>query len=305
MRLVQHKKEAYWFYRFLSIFYDDFVNPFFWNSRMRDEALQLAELETSGIDVVDVGSGTGFTTQGIVQQVPSRKVTCIDQSPHQMAHAKAKSDLRGCQFLQGDAENLPFVDDQFDRYVSAGSIEYWPDPQKGICESYRVIKPGGIVLMIGPLRPRNAIARFIADAWMLFPEEAEYEKWYENAGFTDIQKKYVAPAWVNKEKYGVAIAGRKPQPGPSPLSAAAVPQEEVAEKMTLWRRLKLAARLVLGSLAGLLFIPIAIWGYFRQLVRNLIRPDEKTVYDPLTPQQLFSFMVLATAGLLIVSWFLL
>ena len=28
--------------------------------------------------------------------------------------------------LQGDAEDLPFPDDAFDRYVSAGSIEYWP-----------------------------------------------------------------------------------------------------------------------------------------------------------------------------------
>ena len=35
---------------------------------------------------------------------------------------------------QGDAEDLPFPTDSFDRYVSAGSIEYWPEPQRGICE---------------------------------------------------------------------------------------------------------------------------------------------------------------------------
>jgi hypothetical protein len=34
--------------------------------------------------------------------------------------------------LQGDAEDLPFATDSFDRYVSAGSIEYWPEPQRGI-----------------------------------------------------------------------------------------------------------------------------------------------------------------------------
>ena len=39
--------------------------------------------------------------------------------------------------LQGDAENLPFETDSFERYVSAGSIEYWPDPQRGIKEAYR------------------------------------------------------------------------------------------------------------------------------------------------------------------------
>jgi hypothetical protein len=36
--------------------------------------------------------------------------------------------------VQGDAEDLPFETDSKDRYVSAGSIEYWPEPQRGICE---------------------------------------------------------------------------------------------------------------------------------------------------------------------------
>jgi len=39
--------------------------------------------------------------------------------------------------MQGDAEDLPFETDSFDRYVSAGSIEYWPEPQRGIKEAYR------------------------------------------------------------------------------------------------------------------------------------------------------------------------
>ena len=39
--------------------------------------------------------------------------------------------------MQGDAEDLPFPTDSFDRYVSAGSIEYWPEPQRGIKEAYR------------------------------------------------------------------------------------------------------------------------------------------------------------------------
>jgi len=69
MRLVQHKREAYWFYRFLSIFYDKLVNPLFWTVPMRDKALELAQLDEEGITVIDVGSGTGFTTEGIVRHV--------------------------------------------------------------------------------------------------------------------------------------------------------------------------------------------------------------------------------------------
>ena len=60
MRLMQHKKEAFWFYRFLSIFYDKFVNPLFWTKKMRDDSLKLALLEQANISVIDVGSGTGL-----------------------------------------------------------------------------------------------------------------------------------------------------------------------------------------------------------------------------------------------------
>ena len=68
MRLIQHKREAYWFYRFLSLWYDRWVNPLFWTPAMRGLALDEAALEP-GVTVVDAGAGTGFTTEGIVARV--------------------------------------------------------------------------------------------------------------------------------------------------------------------------------------------------------------------------------------------
>lgn len=85
------------------------------------------------LQVVDVGGGTGFCTQGIVKTVNPQNVTLLDQSDHQMAKAAKKDDLQGITLVKGDAEDLPFESDSFDRYVSAGSIEYWPEPQRGIC----------------------------------------------------------------------------------------------------------------------------------------------------------------------------
>eukprot|EP00967_Tisochrysis_lutea_P034025 scaffold40541_cov20-Tisochrysis_lutea.AAC.2 len=61
--------------------------------------------------------------------------------------------------MQGDAEDLPFETDSFDRYVSAGSIEYWPEPQRGIKEAYRVIKEGGTACLIGPVHPTFWLSR--------------------------------------------------------------------------------------------------------------------------------------------------
>ena len=44
MGLIQHKKEAYWFYRFVSPVYDRWVNPLFWTPEQRGAALRLAQL---------------------------------------------------------------------------------------------------------------------------------------------------------------------------------------------------------------------------------------------------------------------
>ena len=263
MRLIQHKREAYWFYRFLSVFYDGFVNPLFWTEAMRDEALALARLDDPSLRVIDVGSGTGFTTQGIIRHLDGRQVTCLDQSPHQMAKAKRKADLQKCTFVLGDAENLPFPTDYFDRYISAGSIEYWPHPQGGINEAYRVIRPGGVALLIGPLEPGRGFPRLMANLWMLFPKESEYRDWFERAGFQQIRVRYVRPHWHHNDKseYGIAIAGVKPVSGP-PLHAD--PGGAEAETpMTFGRRLQMLGRLLLGSIAGFVFIPIALLASLR------------------------------------------
>lgn len=119
-RFIQHKKEAYWFYRFLSIVYDHIINPGHWTEDMRDDALEPADLSHPDMRVVDVGGGTGFTTLGIVKTVKAKNVTILDQSPHQLAKAKQKEPLKECKIVEGDAEDLPFPTDYADRYVSAG-----------------------------------------------------------------------------------------------------------------------------------------------------------------------------------------
>lgn len=125
LRFIQHKKEAFWFYRFLSIVYDHIINPGHWTEDMRDDALEPADLNDRNLVVVDVGGGTGFTTLGIVKHVDAKNVTLLDQSPHQLAKAKEKEPLKDCRIIEGDAEDLPFPTDYADRYVSAG--RYIPD----------------------------------------------------------------------------------------------------------------------------------------------------------------------------------
>lgn len=302
MRLMQHKREAYWFYRYLSIFYDKLVNPLFWTARMRDKSLDIGEWENGqDLRVIDVGSGTGFTTEGIVQRVPAGNVTCVDQSPHQMGHAKAKPELRECTFQEGDAENIPFPTDTFDRYVSAGSIEYWPHPQLGVNESYRVIKPGGWALLIGPIEPVNPISKFAANTWMLFPPEEDYHEYYREAGFENIHHTYVAPHWQENERYGIAIIGQKPKAGPSPSTYRPIAPERSLvdanpEGVSLGRGLLLAGRVLVGSAAGFIFIPMALLASVTAPLRGIEAEPE-----PLNKEQK---AVLIGIGALAGAWIL-
>src|SRR4051812_43780977 len=263
VRSIQHKAEAYWFYRVVSLAYDRWINPLFWTEPMRDTALALGRLDRRDLDVVDVGAGTGFTTSGIVRAVAPERVTMIDQSPHQLARAKRKHALDAVEKRIGDAESLPLQTDSVDRYVSAGSIEYWPDPQRAIAEAYRVLRPGGVALVIGPLRRTHPLARRLSDAWMLFPDDGEYTAWMERAGFTDLRRVAVAPPWWRAEwdDYGVAIAGVKAAAGPSPAAAAAASRREARVERLGPARL---ARFALGSLAGAAFIPVALWFTVRE-----------------------------------------
>lgn len=124
-RFIQHKQEAFWFYRFLSIVYDHVINPGHWTEDMREDALEPAELNDPNLVVVDVGGGTGFTTLGVVKTVDAKNVTILDQSPHQLAKAKEKAPLKECKIIEGDAEDLPFETDYADRYVSAGRCAFF------------------------------------------------------------------------------------------------------------------------------------------------------------------------------------
>jgi MPBQ/MSBQ methyltransferase len=265
MRFIQHKAEARWFYRVVSKGYDRWINPLFWTEPMRDAALALARLDDAGLEVVDVGAGTGFATEAVVRAVAPERVTMLDQSPHQLARARRKRALEHVAKVLGDAEALPFETDSVDRYVSTGSVEYWPDPQRAVAEAYRVLRPGGRALLAGPLRRTHPLARRLSDAWMLFPTEAEYVRWFERAGFEEIETVHVAPAWWDArwDPYAVAIAGVKPRAGEAPLRLGP-PTADEAEAITPTRLARFAA----GSLAGAAFIPVALWFSVRRKLRR-------------------------------------
>ncbi|MEM4702337.1 MAG: methyltransferase domain-containing protein [Archaeoglobaceae archaeon] len=204
MPLLNDKKRARNFYKYFSLIYD-YVNPIFYSKEMRRKVIEMAELSRDSL-VVEIGSGTGYTTEGIAEIVPPERIFCVDITPEQIK--RAKNTIKAT-FIIGDAENLPFKDNVFDSAISAGSIEYWPNPLKGIKELVRVTKSDGKVVILAPRKPENPIIRRIAEKIMLFPSTDECINWFRKAGLKDIEYVEMGPYrfW---SKLVVIIAGRVP-----------------------------------------------------------------------------------------------
>ena len=260
MRLIQHKREAYWFYRFLSLGYDRWVNPLFWTPAMRARRSRAARLDEPDLTVLDAGAGTGFTTEGIVARVDRRQRDDARPEPAPARRARSASRRwRGCRKLLGDAEELPFDDRRFDRYVSAGSIEYWPDPQRGIAEAYRVTQARrGRAGDRARCRPATGSLRWLAELWMLFPTEAAVPRVVRARGLRGRRARRRGARLVPRPALAVRGRGQRAQDrgGRRRRSRSPAPPEDVGEPMGWRRRLVFAGRFALGSLAGFVFVPV-------------------------------------------------
>ena len=184
MGILEDKDNARLFYRYFSRVYDT-INPYIWDDRMRNQALEWFDADRDD-RVLDVGAGTGFATEGLLNHVD--EVYALDQSRGQFEQAFRKFGKRGkVNFHMGDAERLPFKDDSFDKLWSSGSIEYWPNPVEALREFRRVVKPGGTVLVVGPDYPKLRVFQRLADAIMLFYDAEEAEEMFREAGFEEMR----------------------------------------------------------------------------------------------------------------------
>ena len=104
-----------------------------------------------GDDVLDVGCGAGVDTLfSAMMTGASGKVVGIDLTPAMLQRAKknlSKTDLKNVRFEEGSVENLPFTDEDFDAVTSNGALNLVPDKAKAFGEIYRVLKPGGRLMV--------------------------------------------------------------------------------------------------------------------------------------------------------------
>jgi arsenite methyltransferase len=123
-----------------------------------------------GEHVLDLGSGSGTDSLVAAQMVaPGGTVTGLDMTVEMIAKARgatAASGLPNLQFVEGEAEGLPF-DEQFDVVISNGVVDLVPDKDIVFAEIHRVLRPGGRIQLadVTIQRPVSEEARRNIDLW--------------------------------------------------------------------------------------------------------------------------------------------
>ena len=125
----------------------------------------------AGERVLDVGSGAGTDSLVAAQMVGERgRVTGIDMTPEMLAKARAAAAEMGAanvEFVESEAERLPFPDGSFDVVISNGVIDLIPDKDAVFSELYRVLVPGGRIQIadVTIQNPVSAEGRRNIDLW--------------------------------------------------------------------------------------------------------------------------------------------
>jgi ubiquinone/menaquinone biosynthesis C-methylase UbiE len=112
--------------------------------------MELAQSEPSDC-ILDVGTGTGLVALRVVPLLDGGRVIGIDHSPGMLEQACAKAHRLGLRevvaFRQMDAEQLEFPNQSFDVVLSLYALFHFPDPLRAVSEMYRVLRPGGRVVI--------------------------------------------------------------------------------------------------------------------------------------------------------------
>ena len=175
-----------------------------WNlARYTNQAIYrtaLALLDARHRAVLDVGCGTGLMSVTLARS--GRRVAAVDLSAAMIARARRRWGL-AADFIEADAEDLPFDDDAFDAVVNLISFHHYPDPLRAVAEFRRVLRRGGRLVLIAFDRRSRYIAlaqrmnawtkRVAGRSWQKTP--AEICALLRAAGFTRVEVRPV-PYWI-------------------------------------------------------------------------------------------------------------
>lgn len=167
--------------------------------------------------ILDVATGTGDLAIAAMKIKPA-KISGIDISRNMLDIGIEKIKQKGysekIDLLYGDSENIPFGNNLFDVAMVAFGVRNFADPLKGLGEMHRVIREGGMIVVLEfskpsgfPFKPlynfyfRNILPffgrlfskdkgayKYLPDSVMRFPDNEEFLRLLDRAGFSDTKQ---------------------------------------------------------------------------------------------------------------------
>lgn len=99
-------------------------------------------------DIIDLGTADGRMLHSIKEKFPKSRCTGVELNQELVNFGK--SHFPEIEIVQGDIQALDFSDKSFDAALLTAVIEHVPVPEKVVSEAYRILKPGGILVLTSP-----------------------------------------------------------------------------------------------------------------------------------------------------------
>jgi ubiquinone/menaquinone biosynthesis C-methylase UbiE/DNA-binding HxlR family transcriptional regulator len=145
--------------------------------------------------IADLGAGEGTVSQLLARR--AKKVIAIDNSEKMVEFGSSLARSHGVKNLEyrlGDLEELPIKKSEADVAFFSQSLHHAQHPPRALAEAFRIVKPGGRVIILDLLKHHFEEARALyADVWLGF-SEVELRRMLSDAGF-----KNVSSALVHRE----------------------------------------------------------------------------------------------------------
>jgi ubiquinone/menaquinone biosynthesis C-methylase UbiE len=149
--------------------------------------------------ILDVGCGGGRTINKLAALALAGKVQGIDYSEESVAAARRKNsrwiDIGRVEIEHGSVSHLPFGEKNFDLVTAIETHLFWPDLLNDFREIFRVLKPGGQLLIVAEIykggkhlesaRKKIFDKHLAANMNLLTPDE--HRELFTNAGCSDVQ----------------------------------------------------------------------------------------------------------------------
>jgi ubiquinone/menaquinone biosynthesis C-methylase UbiE len=119
------------------------------------------QVDLSGKKVLEASCGHGGGASYLVRTLHPASYTGLDLNPEGIKFAQKRHNLAGLDFVEGNAEDLPFADESFDAVLNVEASHLYPHFPQFLAEVTRVLRPGGHFLYTD-FRPRQEVAAWEA-----------------------------------------------------------------------------------------------------------------------------------------------